>query len=486
MKVGIEEIVNEKKILPRLPYEIQEIKRVKPKNGRLSRNTVKGLIAALKEKLDQEPYLLEAFVLAQIAGLPTLLVGAHGSGKTTMVKTLASAFYIRDRPLKFKHITVKEIHTEYNVFARPDFGALAQGREKWIPKLIEAEFPFIDEIFRNHRIMAALNEVLEEKHFEGLQLKWLFFAAATNPPNQYYKTVDILNYADLDRFAVIIEVEDRGFGFADKMISGFKPELDLKIDVGNLESVREEIKNTKVSAEASSLAKMMVAAFSVCNYEPVKDGEKIIIYNKFSVLNDLKCYRCIHQQHNICPRYALAPKRALRSLIALAKARAWVLSREVREEDVVWAFKYTIPGRTAIISQELKETVPTYKALHDKMLKDFREWFVEKSVYFNSSREANDPLLPIIKNFVAKIRVHVGYRVVINGYTDEAVKRLAKWFIVRKGTTAHRAAQIVEKLTTGLSVIEKGFYIVRSSGSIIVEKFADRSEAEDLCNFIKK
>ena len=488
-RIEVLEIKRRESILPELPGKISYIPKRKPRDGLLSRNNVLGLITVLREKLDQEPHLLEAFVLAQVAGLPTLLVGPHGSGKTTMVKTLASAFYIKGRPLKFKHITVKEIHTEYNVFARPDFGALAQGKEKWIPKLLDAEYAFIDEIFRNHRIMAALNEVLEEKQFEGLPLKWKFFVAATNPPNAYYKTVDILNMADLDRFSVIVEVDDIGFGFADKMIEGFKPELDLKIDVSNLDEIREEIASTKVSPEASALAKMMVAAFSVCSYEPVegKGLRRVTIYNKFGVINDLKCYRCVFQQHSICPKYALAPKRALRSLIHLARARAWSLGREVKEEDIVWAFRYTIPGRTAVISQELKEVVPTYKVLHDKMLEDFREWFEDMKRYFiEGFRMENDPLLPILREFVMEREVLEGYRVCIEGYTAEDLKRLAKWFVVNKGITAKRAAQIVEKLEKGISVIEGGLNLIPTNQSLAVEKFRDRREAEALCEFLRK
>ena len=59
-----------------------------------------------------------------------------------------------------------------------------------------------------------------------MPLKWIFFSAATNPPNLYYRTVDILNYADLDRFAVIVEVEDRGLDFVDKMAENYNLELD--------------------------------------------------------------------------------------------------------------------------------------------------------------------------------------------------------------------------------------------------------------------
>lgn len=483
MKVRIEEIVKERLVLPSFPNKIEELPEKEFKNSRISRSNVLGLISEMKKLLDQEPSVVEAFVLAEIAGLPTLLVGPHGSGKTTLAKTLASSLTRRGKPLKFMHVTVKEVHTEYSVFARPDFGALARGEEKWIPKLVDAEFAFIDEIFRNHRIFAALNEILEEGRFEGLPLKWIFFAAATNPPNQYYRTVDILNYADLDRFAVIIEVEDRGLDFVDKMAENHKLELDKKLDISSIAKVRDSIRSVKVSPEASIFAKLLVGAFSICRYEPVRaNSGGLIIYNKFSVINDLKCYRCVYQQHRLCSRFALAPKRAVRSLIALAKARAWVLKRCVKVEDIWWSARFTIPGRTAVVDKNLAEETPTYAALNSEMMKRFREWLEDVRESFSSGGE-NDPLVPVLRKYLTFREVE-GYRVVVEVLDEHCLKRLAKWLVL-KGTSTRRAAEIVEKLSQGISVIEQGYRIVRNWTGLSVEPFKNRREAEELCNFLK-
>jgi len=385
LTVKIEEIVEEAVELPELPRKVAELPKKKPKErARLSRTGVLELVTAMKNLLDQDHGVIEAFVLSEAAGLPVLLVGPHGSGKTTMVKALYSSLTLGDKPLQWRYVNVKEGQTEYMVFARPHFGKLVQGVEEWVPLAVGCDAVFIDEVFRNTRIFAALNEALEEGTFEGLLVKWKFISAATNPPNQYYRTVELLNYADLDRFAVIIEVEDRGLAFADKLAESFTPDTGIKVDASNLEKVRDEIRSTRVSGKALLLAKLMVAAFSVCSFEPVSGGGRPpTIYNKFAVIEDLKCYRCVYQKHSICPRYALAPKRAIRSLIALAKARAWVLGREVEEGDVAWAFRFTVPGRTAVISNELKELLPTYGALYERMMDDFSRWYEDNKAYLD-------------------------------------------------------------------------------------------------------
>ena len=476
----VEPVTVEKTIAP--PYRLpspRDLPYAKPKSGLLCRETALGLVSAMKKALDQETGVVEAFVLAEISGLPVLLIGPHGSGKTTLVKTLASALYLNGRPVKFKHVTVKEVHNEYSVFARPDFGALAKGQEKWIPKLIDSEFPFIDEVFRNQRIFAALNEVLEEKRFEGLPLKWIFFAAATNPPNQYYKTVDVWNFADLDRFSVIVEVEDRGFGFADKMAKGQAPGVNVKVDVDNIEQVREEIRRTKVSEEALSLAKVLVASLSVCTFEPVDGrGERYLILNKFAAIQDLKCYRCVHQRHLICSKYAVAPKRAFRSLIHLAKARAWALGREVLSEDVVWAFKYTVPGRTAV-SSEASETAPTYSVLYQQMWRDLTEWYSQNYECLAEGRRG-DPLAEYCHSILGRRKETLYYRVKI---PSSMAERALKWMVLKNKITLEEASQILEDLRSGYAPRRPDLILRRGA---LYYKAGTREEAEDLCRFLEK
>ncbi|RLE78186.1 MAG: hypothetical protein DRJ52_10775, partial [Thermoprotei archaeon] len=434
-EIKVEEIIEEKIIAPKIP-EVKELPRVELKGElKLSQKNVLALISALKKTLDQEPYTIESFVLAQVAGVPTLLIGPHGSGKTTLAKTFYRCLTVGGRPIKWKYVNVKEAQSEYTVYARPNYAALVQGREEWVAKAIDAEAIFIDEVFRNTRIFAALNEILEEKTFENLPVKWKFVVCATNPPNAFYRTVDLLNYADLDRFGAILYVEDRGMDFADTLASSPSLEVDVKLDVNNVEEAREKIGSLKASYEALTLAKILTVSFSACLFEDAGTGVRLSepLWNKFACISEMRCYRCVHQRHCLCSRYAVAPKRALRSLLALARARAWVLGRSrVSAEDVWWAFKAAFPGRAAVIDRALAESIPSYRALAEKMAEDFLSWYsrerdtVERLPLYSPDSLRNDPVLFALKLALKPKRVVRGYRVIM---PKEKAARLMKYFV---------------------------------------------------------
>jgi len=489
--VCVVEIVEDEVRVPEL-HLVAELPVSKEYCGRLDRETLLGLIYAMKRELNQDPWVIEGFVLSQIAGLPTLLIGPHGSGKTTLAKVFFSTLYKGKERVRWKYINVKEIQTEYTVYARPHFGKLVKGIEEWVPVAINYDAVFIDEVFRNPRVFAALNEILEEGTFEGLNVKWKFVVAATNPPNMYYRNIEMLNYADLDRFASIIYVEDVDMDFADKIASGCQIRIPCRLDISNIDDVRRKISSLGVLDEALTFAKILVGAFSVCRFEPVDgEGKAEMILNKFGIVGDLKCYRCIFQKHRLCSRYAVAPKRAFRSLISLAKARAWVLyKKEVDVSDVMWAFRFTVPGRTAIISQELKEKCPTYGELYRRMFRDFRKWYLDNIPLLkrlDKVDSTNDPVLQFARRIIKPTRVLKGYRVVIDRRSrsfEKYLKRLMKWFIIG-GVSSSRTVQMMEKIKSNITVLEMGLRIVPQQDAVIVEAFKRREEAEKLCSFLK-
>ena len=270
-----------------------------------------------------------------------------------------------------------------------------KGEEKIVPKAIDAEAVFLDEPFTNPLIVSALKDFLEERVYDRFQCKWLFFTAASNPPNLFYETVmQLKNLADLDRFDVVILIEAR-FGLdlheiAEQMASAKerhpKPIVDFKIDISDLSKVRSNILSLKVSKEAISWLTLLAHSLSVCAYED-EDRQKHIL-DKFSVLESLPCNTCPFRQHRLCPKYALQPNRFIRSTTLLAKALAWLEGlNEVRLEHVRKAVKYTLPLRLVLINEALKHRIPTLKALVRQCIKDFDVWCRERGRYFIEALE---------------------------------------------------------------------------------------------------
>ncbi len=316
-----------------------------------------------------------------------------------MAKAFYDALVIREgrsyRPLKKFFLLVKERHTPSDVFYTYHLPSLMKGEEKIIPKAIDAEAVFLDEPFTNQLITSALKDFLEERVYDRFQCKWLFFTAASNPPNLYYETVmQLKNLADLDRFDVVIPIEARLgmslYEIAEQMAEAKerhpKPEIGFRIDVGNLPRVRNEILSLGVSKEALSWLTLFAHSLSVCAYED-EDRQKHIL-DKFSVLESLPCSTCPFRQHKLCSKYALQPNRFIRSTIMLAKALAWLKGdEEVGIGHVGIAVKYTLPLRLVIINEALKHRIPTLKALAQQCIRDFDEWCSESGKHFMRSLE---------------------------------------------------------------------------------------------------
>ena len=310
--------------------------------------------------LDEE---LEAFVAAQAAGLPTVLIGPHGSGKTTLVKAFYSALRMDGRPLRVFAMLIKERHTPNDVFYSYHLPSLMKGEEKIVPKAIAAEAVFIDEVFANPLILSALKDFLEERRYDRYPAKWLFFAAATNPPNKFYgNLLPFENMADLDRFDVAIPVETRlGFDFADivdSMASSSArrdgPEVPT-VEIGDLEAIRREIFSVPVRPEAVAWLWAFGLMYSSCVYED-RDGNRRPL-DKFSAVGEVPCATCSFRKAP-CARFALQPYRFVRSALALAKALAWLKGKRFVDVDIALAAL----GFVAVYKQfDLQTDVPPHR-----------------------------------------------------------------------------------------------------------------------------
>ncbi len=346
----------------------------------LSRETVHRLIGALNRMFQGLQREVEAFVLAHIAGMPVLLVGPHGSGKTRLTKAFYSMLCLDGRPLKTFSLLLKEKHTIHDVFYRYDLPALMRGEEKIVPLAVDAEAVFLDEIFANLQVLAALKDFLEERLVDRFRARWLFFTAATNPRNQFYETLlDLRNYADIDRFGVAITIGNRSGAKLGEIIYEMSRErgeapLGFRVDVSNLGEIRQEIRSLEVSARAYAFLTLLCHSLTVCYFTDLRDGNSRARIDKFMVLRELPCRYCRYGQNDghFCSRYAASPNRLARDTLMLARAYAWLEGKEKADQNhVVKALHYTLPHRLYVIDDKLLERVPTITCVAERCLEEF-------------------------------------------------------------------------------------------------------------------
>ncbi|RLE91049.1 MAG: hypothetical protein DRN04_13690 [Thermoprotei archaeon] len=103
----------------------------------LTRENVLEVIRELQEFFKGLREEVEVYVASQVAGLPTLLIGGHGTGKTTLVKAFYSTLVVKERdsyrPLKTFMLLLKERHTPMDVFYSYHLPSLLKGVQKIVP-----------------------------------------------------------------------------------------------------------------------------------------------------------------------------------------------------------------------------------------------------------------------------------------------------------------------------------------------------------------
>jgi energy-coupling factor transporter ATP-binding protein EcfA2 len=151
-------------------------------------------------------------------GRPILLIGEHGVGKTSVLRSMADNFN-----LNMHELNAGTLDPFVHIVGIP---VTANGKVTMSPpdELLAAELLFIDEINRSDRqTRNALFEIICDKSINGKKLPNLkMIVAAMNPPDGQYQ-VDALDKALNDRFLHTFQV-GRDISFAlDKLDEKHRP-----------------------------------------------------------------------------------------------------------------------------------------------------------------------------------------------------------------------------------------------------------------------
>lgn len=164
------------------------------------------------------------------AGHPVLLIGPHGVGKTSVLRSIATNFNLKMHELNastldpFVHIVGLPVINDGTVTMDPPNA------------LMEAELLFIDEVNRSDRpTRNALFELICDKSVNGKKLPNLkLIVAAMNPPDEGYQ-VDALDEAMDDRFLYKFNVK-RDISYALNLIDDEKQRAAVEKWYGSLDA----------------------------------------------------------------------------------------------------------------------------------------------------------------------------------------------------------------------------------------------------------
>ena len=279
-----------------------------------------------------------------IPGSRTLLRGIPGTGKTTLLRMLAKAFFASD----FTKVSFSQNITPFDVFYYLNLGKLTKGIEEVTPRrIVTARYKLFNELGRcPPAVQNELLELLEEKQksyrdkvFKSPEGVFFF---DMNPQDA---TSVELSDALLDRMDVVVEVPAldmrKEFELLYDMETGLKDLVEATpqcLTPEEMQQIWGEVDRVRVEPHVMFYMTILRASVTRCRY-----------YDKSLVPSDFieqKCETCTYKNEFCHQLQSCNAFRITSAARKYAKAFAWLRGDgEVTFDDVIKAFAVALPHR---------------------------------------------------------------------------------------------------------------------------------------------
>ncbi|PIE98485.1 MAG: magnesium chelatase [Treponema sp.] len=217
--------------------------------GEIAKKLIENLERVIKGKTE----VLRLFVTAFLSGGHVLIEDVPGTGKTTLVKTLAASIQADDNVAKFQRIQCTPDLLPYDITGVEVFNMASQTFD-FVKGPVFCDVLLADELNRTPpKVQSALLEVMAEKQVtfgkKTYPLSDLFFVAATQNPVESLGVYP-LPAAQLDRFMFLLSI-----GYPE-----FEAELEI-LQTDPSEAVLPEISTVVSIAEINQCKKEQANVF---------------------------------------------------------------------------------------------------------------------------------------------------------------------------------------------------------------------------------